>query len=441
LTHAEAKDLVLDLAYGELPAHVAAEVELHVTSCAECREERANIGFVRSSFAPIREAEQPSRGFDAKVLAASKAEAQFTHDGNIGQVVEVSASAAPMSLPAARVDAHAAPVAGPREKRRRPKWMLPAALSSLAAAAALVLVVSTNRGSEKASRASGKGEYAIELKAPEAPAPAPKDRAFAPPPPPAAPAGELAAPAPEPAAPAARQEERRDDKPALALQKAAPKRKKEVIPPGAGGDAADSSAFGLRNASGGSVAAQDSLGAQAPKEKGSAANEVAPATLDKESKADKQVAEKETAPPQSIAHSEHQIVAMKPVAAPPSAAASAPAAAPPPAKVAAASASEARAVSQPPAADLERRAESARHAGNYPLAAGLYRQAAAHRKDDPGDAAWDLAHAIECLSAAGSFDEARSVREELLRDYPGQKNAASAASRALREVEATPAGN
>jgi hypothetical protein len=96
----------------------------------------------------------------------------------------------------------------------------------------------------------------------------------------------------------------------------------------------------------------------------------------------------------------------------------------------------------PAPAQLEESAQRARHAGNYPLAAGLYREAAALRRGedkDPASAAWDLAHAVECLAAAGLFDEARQVREELSQLHPGQDTALAAARRALREVDVVPA--
>ena len=88
-------------------------------------------------------------------------------------------------------------------------------------------------------------------------------------------------------------------------------------------------------------------------------------------------------------------------------------------------------------ADLEASAQQARHGGNYPLAAGLYRKAAALRHTaDPATAAWDLAHAVECLAAAGLFDEARQVRQELSQLHPSEVTAlAAAARRALREVD------
>jgi tetratricopeptide (TPR) repeat protein len=103
------------------------------------------------------------------------------------------------------------------------------------------------------------------------------------------------------------------------------------------------------------------------------------------------------------------------------------------------------------AGTLESQAQEARHAGNYLLAASLYRKAAALRRSanaialrqaavgsDPGTAAWDLAHAVECLAAAGLFDEARQVRAELLGLYPSENTPITAANRALRAGD-TPA--
>jgi Meckel syndrome type 1 protein len=105
------------------------------------------------------------------------------------------------------------------------------------------------------------------------------------------------------------------------------------------------------------------------------------------------------------------------------------------------------AMAEPPAQagtaeQLEARAQEARRAGNYPLAAGLYRKAAALHRQAPADksssasaqAAWDLAHAVECLAAAGMFDEARQIRDELGRDYPSESTAFAASRRALRSA-------
>src|SRR5207253_6458323 len=93
---------------------------------------------------------------------------------------------------------------------------------------------------------------------------------------------------------------------------------------------------------------------------------------------------------------------------------------------------EARPDAQSPES-LEQRAEEARHAGNYALAAGLYRRAAALHQEgavpNAAAGAWDLAHAVECLAAAGQFADARQVRDELVKLYPSEDTAFYAAAR------------
>ena len=82
---------------------------------------------------------------------------------------------------------------------------------------------------------------------------------------------------------------------------------------------------------------------------------------------------------------------------------------------------------------LEDSAGEARRSGNYPRAAELYRLAAGLRsaKNDSSRAAWDLAHAVECLAAASKLDEAGAVRAELTRSYPSEEAPLRAAERAL----------
>ena len=98
---------------------------------------------------------------------------------------------------------------------------------------------------------------------------------------------------------------------------------------------------------------------------------------------------------------------------------------------------KAAAATPPKAAGIEASAQKARHAADYVLAASLYRSAAEARREegDGASAAWNLAHAVECLAAVGRFDEARQVRAELARLYPSETTAIAAARRALREVE------
>jgi hypothetical protein len=75
MTHEEAKDLLLDLAYGELAPEDARAVELHAAGCAECGEERRRIAHVRALAS--RAAEPTStRGTDAILAAARRAAAE-----------------------------------------------------------------------------------------------------------------------------------------------------------------------------------------------------------------------------------------------------------------------------------------------------------------------------------------------------------------------------
>ena len=90
MTHAEFQDLLLDLACGELDAARAAEVESHLAVCPECRAEKEALDQARRMTAPLREAEEPPGGFDDRILEAARAQAQLDHEGNVGQVIEVS---------------------------------------------------------------------------------------------------------------------------------------------------------------------------------------------------------------------------------------------------------------------------------------------------------------------------------------------------------------
>lgn len=87
------------------------------------------------------------------------------------------------------------------------------------------------------------------------------------------------------------------------------------------------------------------------------------------------------------------------------------------------------------APQYEQKAQEARRSGDYVLAASLYRRAAALRRDDDATAAWDLAHAVECLSAAGYGDEAIQVRDQLKTSYASETSAFNAAQRSLIHIE------
>lgn len=88
---------------------------------------------------------------------------------------------------------------------------------------------------------------------------------------------------------------------------------------------------------------------------------------------------------------------------------------------------------------MEEDASAARRRGDYVRAAALYREASALRRPaDPARAAWDMAHAVECLAAGGQVDEAIGARKELLRVFPGQTGPKAAADSALRSVRLPP---
>ena len=415
MTHAESQDLLLDLAYGELDVERAAEVASHVEGCDECRKEKAAIEEARRIAGPLRELEQPSAGFDDRILAAARAQAQLTHDGNVGQVIEVTGSVRPLGMEPARIDAHGPVKARPAE-RRRPRWLLRAALGgSVAAAATLALVVSTSletRRTREMAAVARSDEYKISVEpvGPRTVDTAPRD---------AEPKREKER-APEPqkldAAPPPAQEAPGKDKVA---QVRAPRNR--AAAEGSGGDVASRASAPASNA------AEADLKKQVPAAKGARAEEQpsAPAVSTPHQLIGGPVAA--LAPPKAEQQGQ---TAEAGEAVPARVPSSKSVAAPQAARVAGT-------LSAVPVASLETSAQEARHAGDYARAASLYRQAAALRENDKdlSAAAWNLAHAVECLSAAGQFAEARAVRDQLARAYPSETNALSAARRALREVE------
>lgn len=456
MTHAESQELLLDLAYGELPAARAEEVSAHLAGCAECQREKAALDETRRMAAPLRELEEPSPGFDDRILAASRAQAQLEHDGNIGQVIEVSGSVRPMGLEPARIDAHAKPRIA--EAPRRPRWAMRAALGgSVAAAAVLALVVSTSLQSkhetERASRVAAERAYEIRIQ----PAPVPQAANEA-----MREAKKDDAAKTEVAPAAASAPERKDAAAAQSQKEAPPRLAKRPAEPDALAPAAGlgglSAASGARGGSGGD--ALDTTSANEAHGAAKATQPTAPSPRDSTARAEAKFA---PAPaPEEAARPEPRLVvaeAAKSAAQPPTAAVAAPVekerAHAPPARIAEAVSSARTAAEPGPVAaaprreaispqaeaapsDLERQAQEARLGGDRASAAGLYRKAARLRQaagETSSEGAWDLAHAIECLAAIGQFDEARRVRAELSQLYPSEKAAWSAAGRALREVD------
>jgi tetratricopeptide (TPR) repeat protein len=390
MTHAESQELLLDLAYGELDAERAALVKSHLQGCAECQKEKSALDEVRRLAAPIRELEEPSSGFDDRILQAARAQAKLEHDGNVGQVIDVAGSFRPLGVEAARIDAHGPVKARPAE-RRRPRWVVRAAVGgSVAAAAALAMVVGNTlearRNAERAAAARGE-EYAIRV----GPAPGSVDAALRDAEAKRAePSAQAQAPKAEPpAAPAPPPGLREKDKTA---QLSSAKRK------------AASPLAGRGEGSGGDAPAKLS-------------KDVAASPRARMDELQRNVEPAQTRERERVASSPGTSAAAEAVPAPVG-------------RAAVASAAVA-------ASGYESSAQQARHAGNYLLAADLYQRAADARRQesDPGSAAWNLAHAVECLSAAGRFDEARQIRDQLGRTYPSEATALSAARRALREVE------
>ncbi len=140
MTCADCRELLLDLIYGELPAEKAAALELHLAGCAECREERAKLEGTRAAFAPLLSPaipgalEEPSARFDEALLAAARA--------------QIPAAAAPklaLLEGGGQASAPAPAISSGPARKKGPRWRMAALVGSVAAAAALALVVSTHQ--------------------------------------------------------------------------------------------------------------------------------------------------------------------------------------------------------------------------------------------------------------------------------------------------------
>jgi len=408
MTHAESQDLLLDLAYGELDPERAAEVRGHLEGCAECRKEKESLEEARRLAAPFRELEEPSPGFDDRIRKAARAQAQLEHDGNVGKVIEVAGTVRPLGVDAARIDAHGPVKARPAE-RHRPRWVLRVAVGgSVAAAAALAMVVGNTLETGRRARLAESArpeDYTIRV---QQPASESVDAALRNGEAKKADADALRAKAEPAAAPA---------RPSAALEKEklaevpARKRPRPAAAAGSGGDAPAK------------VAMKDSAGSRpAEADQRADKNAIAAQSSPSAQSAASAAARRPEAAPSAAAveQKKGEVAIARPVEGGKVSGAVAPAASP-----------------RPAAGGIEADAQQARHAGNYALAASLYRSAAEMRRleNDPGAAAWNLAHAVECLSAVAQFDEARRVRDDLAKLYPSEAGALSAARRALREVD------
>ena len=427
MTGDHVQDLLLDLAYGELPAERAAEVEAHLSTCEVCRAERDDIVRTRALVAPLRSLEEPRPGFDERIVQSARAEAGLQADGTPGPTIEVSGSVKPLGLQAARVDPLAPGVkVAQKEVSKRTVWRRRATVgASVAGAAAVALIVATSVSQKREDRSAE--VPALQVRAPgvagapsseadSAQAKAPEKTRSAPvslPPPPQGSGGDLA---PQPVPLEAKKAQRAA--PPAAQDTA---REKTAAAPPPSKDDGNLAPFG-RNARTFDAAKPVQPPPPAP----------APAERSREEHASR------TPPPpekrQAAAAVRNEAVGVAGGAVSPPA----PEARPLPH-------AETGVAQAAPGPDLdpdrlEESAGTARRAGSYARAAELYKLASGLRraKNDPSRAAWDLAHAVECLAAASKIHEAGDVRAELMRSYPAEEGPLRAANRALGWPAATP---
>jgi len=408
---AESQDLLLDLAYRELPPARAAEVEAHLLGCAACRAEMAQLDDARKAAAPLRELEDPPAGFDEPILRAARAEAGLQADGTPGPVVEVSATVKPLGLQAARLDPHARMRGG--TARPGPRWGRRAAVfGSIAAAAGLAVVVTSSLTTRHSAQRMVEEVAPIQVHAPGTSVPISLDDGSL--------AGYGKAVAPEESS-GARSREAGAPPPARPVDAA--KQKVAKAPP-------------------------------PPKERAARREQQAPAAAQEADRLIPLSAERFQSPEKAVGRPAGEGIVLEPRQGPrpdaqPSSeeskrAAPAPSSAGSLRTVPARGPAAAPVVggqipaSQPAPANpdqLEDQASAARRRGDYARAAALYREASALRgQSEPARAAWDMAHAVECLAAGGQVDEAVAARRELLRAFPDHSGPKAAADSALRSV-------
>ena len=448
----ESQDLLLDLAYGELPPARAVEVEAHVLGCATCRAEMAQLEDARKAAAPLRELEEPPAGFDEPILRAARAEAGLQADGTPGPVVEVSATVKPLGLQAARLDPHARMRGG--TARPGPRWGQRAAVfGSIAAAAGLAVVVTSSLRPKHTAQQMAEEVAPIQVRAP-ATVPISGDdgslakyaKAVSPEESSTKRAREPVAPPPARAVDAAKQKmadapARAKDRTALSEQQA-PAAAQKTAPVAQQAPAAAEKTAPVAQQAPAALRKAPAVAQKAP----IAAREAdgliplsgerfrSPEQATERPAREGLVREYRQGPrPDAERSSEESKVteAASPGAGTPQVAPlSAPAAAPP--------VGGRFGGAQPGPANpdqLEEQASAARRGGDYARAAALYREASAMRRElEPARAAWDMAHAVECLAAGGQVDQAVAARRELLRAFPGHSGPKAAADSALRSV-------
>jgi hypothetical protein len=405
MTSVHVQDLLLDLAYGELPADRAAEVEAHLATCEVCRAERDVLVRTRALVAPLRSLEEPSAGFDERIVKSARAEAGLQADGTPGPTIEVSGSVKPLGLQAGRVDPLAPGVrVAKKEISKRTLWFRRATVgASIAGAAAVALFVASSVRQTRVDRAEEVPELKVRApavegarasnestpgkvpqkteSAPQAPAPAAQGSG-----------GDLALavrPAPPPAASSQRQLAEAAKKPDEPARRSVPSR--TISKDAASSSTAPAATEATRAAAADQLAATPSREKAAEPETRSAPTEGQRG----EAQAGRQIASVPSRPGTGLAKAGTE-------------------------------------------ADLdpdrlEESAGDARREGSYARAAELYQLASGIRraKNDSSRAAWDLAHAVECLAAGSKLGEASDVRGELMRSYPSEEGPLRAADRAL----------
>jgi hypothetical protein len=425
MTGDHVQDLLLDLAYGELPADRAAEVEAHLATCEACRAERDELLRMRALVAPLRSLEEPRPGFAGRILESARAEAGLQADGTPGPTIEVSGSVKPLGLQAGRVDPLAPGVrVAQKQVSKRTIWRKRATVgASVAGAAAVALMVATSVRQQRVDRSQEVPE--LKVRAPVvqgAPASDESARAKIPQmtgsaPQGSAPAaqgsgGDLAALPPSPPPPAAPSQQplpdaaKKADEPVRRIAAAAPpvsKAEAEKVPSGRNQRTFDQSA-----------APQPPPASIPAPEAGRAPPSDQSASTPAHEKPVPETRSGTTELQRNAALAAGQVAGV-PASRPETGQA----------KVGT------RDDLNPDR--LEDSAGEARRSGSYLRAAELYQLAAGMRraKNDASRAAWDLAHAVECLAAASKLGEAGEVRAELLRSYPSEEGPLRAADRAL----------
>lgn len=127
MMHERARDLLLELSYGELAPAEAREVEHHLTQCGECAEEWRRLGATRGALARLDDAPRD--------------------DGRRDAILDAARAALPATIPAAPPKD-----SGGRARRRaRPRWAVAAMLAVATIVAGVTLKLADLRPAERAA--------------------------------------------------------------------------------------------------------------------------------------------------------------------------------------------------------------------------------------------------------------------------------------------------